>query len=335
VDRLCDRFEAAWRARQNPRIETFFQQAPEAARSAALRELVAIEIEYRFKAGEAPLRQEYQERFADFADAVAAAFRRVSGRRAQAAAAAGEDTADEAVTQEFERGSAWPAPTLPGFQILTRLGAGGMGVVYKAWQESLKRHVALKFIRPDIVAGPRERARFRREAEAAARLHHPHVVRIHSIDEHNGQPYAVLEFVDGHTLAARIAAGAVPFDEAGALVEKVARAVQHAHEKGILHRDLKPANVLLTADGRPMVADFGLARLLESTPECQPIGTGQGECVPVRCAIGHECTGQRGQRLGPGHGQRRLDDFHRRDGWFGPVPERGHKPDQRRYQGGK
>jgi tRNA A-37 threonylcarbamoyl transferase component Bud32 len=168
-------------------------------------------------------------------------------------------------------------PALPGFEILDRLGAGGMGVVYKARQHSLNRLVALKLIRPDVLAGPRERARFRREAEAAARLRHLHVVQVHEIGEYDSQPYAVLEYVEGRTLAQLIVTGPLAVRNAAELVEKLARAVQHAHDNGILHRDLKPANVLVGADGTAKVADFGLACWLgrpnEQTASGEVLGT--------------------------------------------------------------
>jgi serine/threonine-protein kinase len=264
VDRLCDRFEAAWHFGPRPAIEAFLADAPASARAAALRELLALEVEYRRRDGETPKPEEYETRFGDSSHVIASVFGRAPCREERRGSAeSGADTPDSSPTVELEKGT-WPAPELPGYDILGRLGAGGMGVVYKARQHSLNRVVALKLIRPDVVAGLRERARFRREAEAAARLRHPHVVQVHEIGEHAGQPFAVLELVEGHTLAKEVAAGPLSMREAAVLVEKVARAVQHAHDNGILHRDLKPGNVLVAADGTPKVADFGLARWLGS-----------------------------------------------------------------------
>jgi WD40 repeat protein len=154
-------------------------------------------------------------------------------------------------------------PTIPGYELLGELGRGGMGVVYKARQQGLNRLVALKMIRTGPLASPDEVARFRVEAEAVARLEHPHIVQIHEIGECHGLPYLCLEFVDGGSVADRLRTGPQPAGPAADLVETLARAMDVAHRRGIVHRDLKPANVLLTSDGRPKISDFGLAKRLE------------------------------------------------------------------------
>jgi tRNA A-37 threonylcarbamoyl transferase component Bud32 len=296
IDRLCDRFEAAWRAGQHPAIETFLAEVPASARAAVLRELIAMEVEYRRRNGETPTPTEYETRFGEPVDVVASAFRRIADRGEAGVVTTGFVGAPDSVTTaDLKPKGAWPTPALPGYAILDRLGAGGMGVVYKARQQSLHRIVALKLIRPDGLAGPRERARFQREAEAAARLRHPHVVQVYEIGEHDGQPYAVLEYVDGSTLAKTIAAGPMEARAAATLVEPLARAVQHAHDNGILHRDLKPANVLLTADGTPKVADFGLARWLGSASE----QTASGEILGTPRYMAPEQAAGQLERLSP------------------------------------
>jgi tetratricopeptide (TPR) repeat protein len=157
-----------------------------------------------------------------------------------------------------------PLPGVPGYELEGVLGRGNMGVVYKARHLALKRTVALKMVLAAGHAGPEDRVRFRLEAEAVARLQHPNIVQIYEVGESDGHPYCALEFVDGGSLAARLAGRPLPAREAARLVEALARAVQLAHSRNVVHRDLKPANVLLAADGTPKVADFGLARHLDS-----------------------------------------------------------------------
>jgi serine/threonine-protein kinase len=167
-------------------------------------------------------------------------------------------------------------PAVPGYEVQGVLGKGGMGVVYKARQQRLDRVVALKMIRDVGLAGPEEVQRFRVEAEAAARLQHPNVVQLHEVAEYAGRPYLVFEYLDGGSLAHQLAGAPQPPRAGAELVERLARAMHHAHQQGIIHRDLKPANVLLTADGTPKITDFGLARRAQSerlTQTGQVLGT--------------------------------------------------------------
>lgn len=164
-----------------------------------------------------------------------------------------------------------------------------MGVVYKARQSQLDRLVAVKMLLAGAHAGPEALSRFRREAETIAHLHHPNIVEIYEVGEKDGYPYVVLELVSGGSLAKVLAGTPLPARRAAELILDLARAVQHAHERGILHRDLKPANVLLTEDGTPKITDFGLARRLEAdrgetrtgavlgTPSYMAPGAGGGE----------------------------------------------------------
>jgi WD40 repeat protein/serine/threonine protein kinase/tetratricopeptide (TPR) repeat protein len=179
-------------------------------------------------------------------------------------------------------------PRFPGYEVVDLLGRGGMGVVYKARHIKLNRLVALKVIRAGVHAGPVEEARFRAETEAVAQLQHPNIVQIYEVGEVDGQPYCALELVEGGSLAQALAGMPQPARLAAQLVETLARAVEHAHQHGMVHRDLKPANVLLqiadrrlpneeSASGAPphsaignlqsatcKIADFGLAKRLDT-----------------------------------------------------------------------
>ncbi len=158
--------------------------------------------------------------------------------------------------------------TVAGYVILEQVGRGGMGVVYKAQQEGLNRVVAIKTILAGAHAGDDELERFRAEAEAVARLRHDNIVQIYQVgtlDEGGSRvPFMALEYLEGGGLDKQIAGTPWPSRNAAELIEALARAVHSAHEAGIVHRDLKPANILFTADGRPKVTDFGLAKRLDA-----------------------------------------------------------------------
>jgi WD40 repeat protein/tRNA A-37 threonylcarbamoyl transferase component Bud32 len=155
-------------------------------------------------------------------------------------------------------------PQVPGYEILGKLGHGGMGVVYKARHLKLNRVVALKMILAGEHASPESLERFRIEAEAVARLQHPNIVQIYEIGEQNGLPYFSLEYLEGGSLAQQLDGTPLAPRDAAELVATMADAVQAAHAEDIVHRDLKPANVLLTKDRSPKITDFGLAKRLDS-----------------------------------------------------------------------
>jgi serine/threonine-protein kinase len=173
-------------------------------------------------------------------------------------------------------------PQVPGYEVESELGRGGMGVVYKARHLALKRTVALKML-VGVSADQAERVRFKIEAEAVARLQHPNIVQVHEIGEAGGLPFLALEFVAGGSLAKRLAGQPPPPRDAARLMEMLAEAMHLAHSRNLVHRDLKPANILLTGGDetpisqcQPKVTDFGLARQLDSDSGQTQVGTVMG-----------------------------------------------------------
>jgi WD40 repeat protein/serine/threonine protein kinase len=217
-------------------------------------------------------------------------------------------------------------PTVAGYEILGILGRGGMGIVYQARQQKLKRVVALKMILAGVHASEGARLRFRTEAEAVARLQHPHIVQVFEVGEADGSPFISLEFVNGGSLAGKLNGSPQPVRESALLVQTLAQAIHHAHRHEIIHRDLKPGNVLLRLDlpeekeatvgragtigspptgppsgviahfGMPKIADFGLAKQLDSQGEPTQCGSPLG--TPTYMAP--EQAEMPGEKIGPG-----------------------------------
>src|SRR5262249_6317726 len=146
------------------------------------------------------------------------------------------------------------------YEILSSLGAGGMGEVYKARDTRLDRTIAIKGLLPHSAERPDVRQRFEREARAVSALNHPHICTLYDIGQQGGRDYLVMEYLDGETLAERLRRGALPLNETLRTAIEVADAVDRAHRTGIIHRDLKPGNVMLTKNGAK-VLDFGLAKM--------------------------------------------------------------------------
>ncbi len=267
INRVCETFEAAWRAGPRPTIADSLEHAAPAERDELFRELLALEIELRQEDGETPAVAEYAARFPDRAQAVEAVFAESASNPSTGSRAARGPGCRVSVTPAISTGSAGPCPpesarplVVGEYELIEELARGGMGVVHRARHRGLKRMVALKMILSGAMATYEERQRFLREAELAANLDHPSIVPIYEVGEYQDRPYFSMKLVDGGSLSRQLGRFADDPRAAARLVSILARAIHYAHGRGFLHLDLKPSNVLLDAQGRPYLTDFGLAR---------------------------------------------------------------------------
>jgi tetratricopeptide (TPR) repeat protein len=276
IDAILEEQSTRWERGERPLVEEFIARYPTLEEDQEqLLDLVYNEFLLRRRNGDSPRPEEYVRRFPARAKALIRQFAAHEALRTTETLpelddghAAGEsevetnDVTDAGNGAGGGRSNQRLSVSFPGHDLLSFIGQGGMGVVYKARDIRLQRVVALKTITEFQTATPGQLARFLDEAHAAARLQHPNIITIHSVGEHEGRPYFALEFADGGDLKQRLANGPMAPRAAAELVETLAKAVHAAHQAGIVHRDLKPANILLTGDGVPKVTDFGLAKLV-------------------------------------------------------------------------
>ena len=182
--------------------------------------------------------------------------------------------------------------TISHYRILSNVGGGGRGVVYKAEDTKLGRYVALKFLSADLSRDAQAVERFQREARAASALNHPHICMIHDIDQHDGHCFIVMEYLEGKTLEHLISGRPLPTNH---IIELGADAFDAAHTQGIVHRDIKPANIFVTERGHAKVLDFGLAKLV---PQRSRVGEGFGVSASATATVDEEHLTSPGTTVG-------------------------------------
>jgi eukaryotic-like serine/threonine-protein kinase len=294
---------------ESPRIEDYFATIPWLADDPlVLSELIQVEFLQRHQRGESVLEDEYAQRFPALQETMTHVLgdARTELAREQPATSEENTDADLATTENFGvigeetlicalRAYAAAGtiqgmpPSLGDYDLEHEIARGGMGIVYKAIQRSLKRPVALKVILAGSFANKQDVRRFHAEAEAAAQLDHPHIVPIFEVGEEQGHPYFSMAWINGPSLSAVVAQQPLDPGRAAKLMRDVAGAIQYAHNKGIIHRDLKPSNILLEGDATPRVTDFGLARQTDVQTGVTERGQvlGAPPYMPPEQALGH------------------------------------------------
>lgn len=305
---ILSQFQGALKSGASPKLEDFIAGTDEPQQSALLRQLLSWELAYRIGNGEQPTATEYLPRFPQHGDLIT-----------QVLAQTIPETIDISQTDSRGDGNGDTQPVVVNdpeetviletpdvqtdeaveefgdYRLLERIASGGMGVVYKAHQQSLNRIVAVKMILSGSLANENDVTRFRAEAEAAANLDHPNIVSIFEVGEHAGRHFFSMGFVEGSSLTDAVRNNLLPPEQAAEILRTVAEATEYAHQQGILHRDLKPSNVLLDRQGQPQITDFGLAKRLEGESDLTATGQilGTPSYMPPEQAQGDH------QRVGP------------------------------------
>ena len=248
IDLLCDEFERQWQSGQAPRLESFLRQLPGVEPGRLFKELFLLELAMRQKAGHAVNLNDYLVRFPHFGSIILH----------EAPSTGSDGLADTVASPVSNLRAVEVGQRIQQFVLLERLGQGGFGTVWKAHDASLRRIVAVKMPLAGELTDD-ELRRFIREGQAAAQLNHPNILPVYEVGRLEDSAFIVSEFIDGETLQTWAAAGR-DLRDIVLICAKIADAVDHAHQRGIVHRDIKPSNILVDGAGEPHVADFGLAK---------------------------------------------------------------------------
>jgi serine/threonine protein kinase len=293
IDAACDGFEQVWRKGDRPAIEDHLGSVTATLRLLLLEELVRIELEWRFRTGDSPRLAEYSSRYPAYAPSLDAWLAEASASARLAGSSDERDTPGRNMppTLSLDRGSASDVPGAPPaqpasvlrvlgeYELLEKLGAGGMGEVYKARHRHLDRLVALKLLPHRDDQPPEAVARFLREMRAAGQVDHPNVLEAHDAGEHTGTVYLAMKLVEGQDLAKLVRErGALPVAEACSIARQVALGLGHLAVCGLVHRDIKPSNLMRTPEGVVKILDLGLARWRAEHPGGEDL-TGAGRTL--------------------------------------------------------
>jgi hypothetical protein len=280
IDAVCTRFEAAWQAGQTPRIEDFLGAAEGAEREALLRELLRVELDWRLRQGSVPAAEDYLGRFPGHEALVRT---EVEGRAAAVRRPpAGDTVLDNAAgrTGPYVAGPE-PEQVVPGYEVVGRLGQGGMGEVLRVHDPDFDRPLALKVMRTELAGQPGAEGRFLAEARVTGRLQHPGIPPVHEIGRlGDGRPFLTMKLIEGQTLHELLQQRPTPASELPrfvAIFGQVCQAVGYAHSRGVIHRDLKPHNVMVGAFGEVQVMDWGLAKTLAGAEPASGVCERPGE----------------------------------------------------------
>ncbi len=338
LNRLCDRFESAWKSGPPPALEEYLAQTPAKTIASAFRELLRVDVEYRCRRSESPDAQEYLARFPQFASVICQVLPTSNSVRAGAAdtpeqpraqddtdLAAGSEADSQATAGTLPPNAAEPAGQR--FKVIRSYAVGGLGEVFVAEDNQLLREVALKQIKPRYADDANSRARFIQEGEITGRLEHPGIVPVYGMGVYaDGRPFYAMRFIQGASLADAIdkfhrrcgtegASGVeqIEFRKLLNCFVNVCNAIEYAHSRGVLHRDLKPGNIMLGKFGETLVVDWGLAKVV-GRPEKAEAGAGEKTLQLALGGSGSSPT-QIGSALGtprymsPEQAAGRLDDL--------------------------
>lgn len=255
IDEQCDAFESAWRNGERPRILDVIRHVDEPHRNKLFCELLLVELECRKSLGEQPTEEQYLRKFPSFAIQIRETKFRYGSK---AFSTARENGANSVRAMLNQCGS-----QIAHFTLIERLGVGAMGEAWKAWDSRLRRSATIKLPHNQSLVAD-ELRRFLREGEAAAQLSHPQLSSVHEMGNDGDTRYIVSNFVDGDNLREHAGKKQLSVKEIVELCAAIGEVLQFAHDKGIIHRDLKPANIIVAANGRPHIIDFGLAKIVDA-----------------------------------------------------------------------